>query len=288
MSKSIEKIKGLGIAIVTPFTDKGEVDYECYKKIINYNIKRGVDYIVFLGTTGESPTLSLEEKINIISFGKKIIKKRTPIVIGIGGNNTQSVIDSFSKYNFNDIDAILSVSPCYNKPSQLGIINHYTKIADKAPRPIILYNVPGRTASNMDANTTIYLSKHKNIIAIKEASGNIEQIKDIINRVNNNFVVISGDDDLTIDIIKHGGVGVISVAAQALPKEFKSDIIHDQSDQKFKIFFDLIFQEGNPSGIKSALEILGLCNKNVRLPLTEVSEKTHNKIEYFIKNLKKQ
>ena len=287
MLKKIEKIKGLGIAIVTPFTNKGEVDYECYKKIINYNIERGVDYIVFLGTTGESPTLSLQEKINIISFGKRIIKKRTPIVIGIGGNNTHNIIDSFSKYNFADIDAILSVSPCYNKPSQLGIIKHYTKIADKAPKPIILYNVPGRTASNMEADTTIYLSKHKNIIAIKEASGNIKQIKNIIRNTNNNFIVISGDDDLTIDIIKHGGSGVISVAAQALPKEFKSHIIQNKSDKNFKIFFDLIFQEGNPSGIKSALNTIGLCNKHVRLPLTEVSAKTHKKIESFIKNFKK-
>ena len=281
------RIKGLGIAIVTPFTSKGDIDYSSLEKLINYNISGGVDYIVFLGTTGESPTLSLKEKMNIISFGKTVVRKRVPVVLGIGGNNTHRIVDMLSEFNYEGIEAVLSVSPCYNKPSQLGIIKHYTMIADKSPRPIILYNVPGRTSSNMEVETTLCLSKHKNIIAIKEASGNIRQIQKIINKKEDDFLVISGDDDLTVDIIRSGGDGVISVAAQALPSFFKLNVLGNLNDSLLKDFFSLIFKEGNPSGIKSALDIISQCKKFVRLPLTEVSSKNYNDIEKCINKIKK-
>jgi 4-hydroxy-tetrahydrodipicolinate synthase len=279
--------KGTGVAIVTPFNKDNTVDYKGLRKLIDFIIKGGVEYVVALGTTGESVTLSKEEKLSVMAHVIENVDRRVPIVLGLGGNNTQEILNSLKKSSdFNNIDAILSVSPYYNKPNQRGIYQHYKAIAEASPLPIILYNVPGRTNSNIIADTTIKLAEEfKNIVAIKEASGNIEQAMKIIKYKPKTFSVISGDDMLTLPLIASGADGVISVVANAFPKDY-SEMTRQALAGNFaeaqKLHYKLtdiieqLFADGNPSGIKSVLEIFKICSSNVRLPLVKVNKATQN------------
>lgn len=279
---------GTGVAVVTPFDNNGNIDEKALEKILNNLIFGGVEYLVMLGTTGESVTLSREEKQEVIRIAKETIDGRVPFVLGIGGNNTHEVIETIKHTDFDGINAILSVSPYYNKPSQEGLFHHYTAIADACPVPVILYNVPGRTSSNVTAETTIRLSAHPNIIGIKEASGNMEQCMRIIKDKPEDFLVISGDDALTLPFMSMGMDGVISVLANAYPKEF-SDMTraclrgdYDTARElHYKLFnlIQLIYAEGSPAGIKALLEMKGVSKNIVRLPLYKISETLYNKIK---------
>jgi 4-hydroxy-tetrahydrodipicolinate synthase len=291
-----DRLKGTGVAIVTPFNEDKSVDYEGLKNLINHIIDGGVNYVVVQGTTGESVTLTKNEKKEILGFCVEVVDGRTPVVFGLGGNNTLEVLEQFSEYNFDGVDALLSVSPFYNKPTQEGIYQHYKAIAKESPLPIILYNVPGRTGSNVAAETTIKLAKEfNNIIAVKEASGDLIQISKIVKNAPSNFMVISGDDGLTLPILSVGGSGVISVVANALPSEF-SDMVNAALDNDYLKAKELhgnlidfsvqIFEEGNPAGVKAALEILGVCKKNVRLPLVSASISLCDTIENTIQQLR--
>ena len=284
---------GTGVAIVTPFTKTGAVDFDGLEKLIKYLVDGNVDYLVVHGTTGESATLTAKEKVEVLEFVKKITKGKKDIVLGVGGNNTQEVIDNFSHYNFNGVSAILSVSPYYNKPNQEGIYLHFSAIAKKAPRPIILYNVPGRTGMNMTSDTTLKIAHaHKNVIAIKEASGNVEQCMRIIENKPAHFQLVSGDDNITLPLIACGAKGVISVAAMAYPKEFSEMVrlcLKGNFEKALKLHYkimpitDLIFADGNPGGIKAALKIKGIINDKVRLPLANVNSSVYKAIEKILK-----
>lgn len=285
MSK-IGKYKGTGVAIVTPFNKDNTVDYKSLGKVVDHIIKGGVDYIVVLGTTGESVTLSTEEKQSVITHVIETVEAKVPIVLGLGGNNTQEIVNSLKASNFNHIDAILSVSPYYNKPNQRGIYQHYKAISEASPIPIILYNVPGRTSSNITAETTLKLAEDfNNIIGIKEASGNIEQCMKIIKYKPKDFLVISGDDMITLPLIASGADGVISVVANAFPKDFAEmvrQIIAGNVLEAQKLHYKLsdiieqLFADGNPAGIKAVLEIMNICTSQVRLPLVRVNKATQN------------
>lgn len=289
----MEKFKGTGVAIVTPFKANGDVDIEGLEKVTEHLISGGVEYIVMLGTTGETATQSKDEKKQVVDTILRINNGRVPLVMGIGGNNTQEVINTINGFNFEGIDAVLSVSPYYNKPNQQGIINHYTAIADVSPRPVILYNVPGRTGSNMTAATTLHLAKHDNIIGMKEASGNMEQCMEIIKNKPEGFLVISGDDALTYPLMSLGMDGVISVVAHAYPKDF-SDMVRLCLKGDFvaarKLHYRIldisttIFADGSPGGIKAILEHMGICGSTVRMPLAPVSEEVKNKLIELVKN----
>jgi 4-hydroxy-tetrahydrodipicolinate synthase len=290
------KFKGAGIAMITPFRADKSIDFKSLGKLIEHVIANGIDYLVVLGTTGENVTLSTDEKNAVISFVIEATKKRVPIVFGIGGNNTSEVVHLIKDRDFEGIDAILSVCPYYNKPTQNGLYLHFKEIASACPVPIILYNVPGRTGSNMTAETTIKLaSDFKNIVAIKEASGSMEQMSYIIRDKPKDFQLISGDDGLALPIIALGGAGVISVIGNAFPKEL-SDMVNFALKGNFKaaqpIHLKLIelmctmFVEGNPGGVKAALEILKIVPNNLRLPLAPVSKPTYQKIEKLIEGLK--
>lgn len=291
-------LKGTGVAIVTPFHDSGTIDFTCYASIIDHVINNGVNYIVVLGTTGESVALSKDEKIAVADFVIDYANGRVPIVLGVGGNNTQEVINTIKYLNFEGVEAILSVSPYYNKPQQQGIYEHYKEVAVASPVPVILYNVPGRTSSNITAQTTLKLAhEFRNIIGIKEASGNLPQIMEIIRSKPKNFLVISGDDILALPMISMGADGVISVTANAFPAEW-SYMVNLLRQGKFKrareIHYklleinNLLFEDGNPSGIKAALDILGLCSNNLRLPLVKVNQKVYDALEtainYYVQN----
>ena len=290
-------LKGLGVAIITPFKEDFSVDFRALTKLINHVIDGGVDYIVSLGTTGESVVLNDQEKISVIEHTINTVEKRVPICLGIGGNDTMAIVDKIKKTNFSNISAILSVSPYYNKPSQEGIFLHYKLISESSSVPIILYNVPGRTSSNIEASTTLKLaSKFSNIIGIKEASGDLSQISQIIKNKPKNFYVVSGDDDLTNQIIKNGGDGVISVVGQCFPELF-SKMVHEALNKNFsmsdKISFELsnfiqsLFKNGNPSGIKSALNHLNICENILRLPLTSLKDEDYNKLISELIRIKK-
>ncbi|RLD20952.1 MAG: 4-hydroxy-tetrahydrodipicolinate synthase [Bacteroidetes bacterium] len=280
----MDRFRGTGVAVVTPFLNNN-IDYNALGLILNHCISGGIDYIVSLGTTGESPTLSNDEKRAVLDFTIEFANGRTPIVAGnFGGNNTQAVCNDIDNFNFDGIDAILSSSPAYNKPSQEGLYQHYSKIANHSPRPVIIYNVPGRTASNITAETTLRIAHgNSNIIGIKEASADLVQSSEIIKGKPENFLVLSGDDPTALKMMQGGGDGVISVIANAYPKAF-SDMarfaLNDESDRASKIhhalldMHPLLYLEGNPSGIKGALHILGLCSADVRLPLTSLTENT--------------
>ena len=288
---------GTGVAIVTPFHKHGTIDFSSFEKMIEHVIANKVEYIVVLGTTGESVTLSKDERNAIIHFSIETINKRVPLVVGIGGNNTQSIIDSIKECPFEDIDAILSVAPYYNKPQQRGLYLHYKNIATVSPVPVILYNVPGRTSLNMSAETTLKLAHElKNIVAIKEASGNLPQCMEIIKNRPAGFKVISGDDILTLPLLALGADGVISVVANAFPAEFsemvrlalkgnfdKARVIHYQLTN----IIESLFVDGNPAGIKAALSILGLIQNNLRLPLVKVSQSVFRQIENQISSIVK-
>lgn len=285
MSKH-NKFRGTGVAIVTPFTKDGNVDFKGLEKLVNFIIKGGVEYVVVMGTTGESVTLSKEEKQSVVEHVIETVDKRVPVVLGLGGNNTQEILNALKKESFAHIDALLSVSPYYNKPNQRGIYQHYKAIAEASPLPVILYNVPGRTASNIAADTTLKLAEEfKNIIGIKEASGSLEQCMKIIKHKPKDFLVISGDDALTLPIIACGGDGVISVVANAFPKDFSEmtrQILEGNVKEAQKLHYKLtdiieqLFADGNPAGIKTVLEMMKICSSSVRLPLVKVNKATQN------------
>ena len=287
--KQAVNFTGTGVAIVTPFTKSGEVDYPALTKLVEHLIKGRVEYIVVLGTTGETATLSKEEKQQVISHIVKATHKRIPLVLGVGGNNTAELVEQLKKDNLSDFSAILSVSPYYNKPSQDGIYQHYKALSKASPLPIILYNVPGRTASNIAWDTTIRLAKEfKNIIAIKEASGNMDQCMKIIKHRPDNFLIISGDDTLTLPLIASGADGVISVVANAYPKDFsdmvRSALVHDfKTAQKlhYKLLdiTEQLFADGNPGGVKVVLDLKKITKTYVRLPLVEPNEHVKAKLK---------
>ncbi|MCX6199065.1 MAG: 4-hydroxy-tetrahydrodipicolinate synthase [Bacteroidetes bacterium] len=290
------KLRGTGVALVTPFTKKGKIDYKGLGKLIDHCIDGGVEYLVSLGTTGESVTLSKEEKAEVLRYTVEQNKGRVLVVAGFGGNNTAEIISELQTANLKGVDAVLSVSPSYNKPTQEGIYQHYKAVAAASPKPIILYNVPGRTASNMKAETTLRLAELKNIIGIKEASGDFNQCMQIVKGKPKNFLVISGDDNITLGLIAYGFDGVISVAGQAFPKIFtemvRKSLANDMPEArklhyKLNHITDMLFAEGNPAGVKCALEILGVCESHVRLPLVPVSKELKNKIHKAINGLLK-
>ena len=280
-------LKGTGIALVTPFR-AGKIDYDSLKNLINHVIEGGVEYVVSLGTTGETPTLSSKEQIDILEFTVQIVNKRVPVVAGFGGNNTAQIVETIETYHFEGVDAILSSSPNYNKPSQEGIFQHFMAIAKVAPRPVIIYNVPGRTSSNIEADTTLRLAKASDkFIAVKEASGNMVQCMKIAKYKPKNFLLLSGDDVLTLPMLAYGCEGVISVIGNALPRQF-SDMVRlglsgdftkgNELHQDLLEIMELIFVEGNPVGVKGALHLLGVCEKEVRLPLVEASIENYTDI----------
>lgn len=281
---------GLGVALVTPFKSDESVDYESLDKLIEFQISNGTDYIVALGTTAETPTLTIEEQKEIAKFIVKQVNGRIPIVIGIGDNCTASLIDKVKSIDFTGISGILSVTPYYNKPTQEGIFRHFCALSKASPVPIILYNVPGRTGINMTPETTIKIAKEcNNVVATKEASGNLVQIKQIIDEAPEGFQVISGDDSITTDVVLAGGSGVISVFGNAFPKEMKwlvdsalkdkSAAAREKMEEDFDKLFELMFIEGNPAGVKALLEMRTLCKNILRLPLIEVTEATKSKIK---------
>ena len=291
-----KKFEGVGIAIVTPFNDDLTVDYQSLTKIVNYNIENGMDYIVISGTTGESVTVNSVEKKQIIQTIKEANKNRVPLVLGIGGNNTNQVVEEINNTDFSDIDAILSVSPYYSKPTQEGIYQHYRAISTACPVPIIMYNVPGRTASNMLPQTTLRLARDfGNIIAIKEAGNNMSQYLWLLKDKPSDFMVISGDDDLALAVTLAGGSGVISVIGQAFPADFTKMIhlgLEGKSHEAYELHFklmdvvSLIFSENNPSGIKAVLQIMDLCSDKVRLPLVEATNTLKAKLQAIIEDYK--
>lgn len=292
-----DKFRGTGVAIVTPFHDSGNIDFGSFERLIEHVIDNAVNYLVVLGTTGESATLSKDEKTAVLNFAIDTVNKRIPLVVGIGGNSTQEVINTIKARSFEAIDAILSVSPYYNKPQQRGIYNHYKAIATASPVPVILYNVPGRTSSNITAETTLKLAHDiKNIIGIKEASGNLLQCMEIIHKKPAGFLVISGDDALTLPLLALGADGVISVTANAFPREF-SEMVNLGLKGKFSKalpmhyalleFTNALFSDGSPSGIKASLEIMNLCKSNVRLPLVKVNKATQTTLENIIEDIVK-
>jgi 4-hydroxy-tetrahydrodipicolinate synthase len=285
--------RGTGVALVTPFKASGEIDFGSLEKIVEHVTKGGVEYLVILGTTGETVTLSKKEKKSVFDFIKEKNRGRLPLVAGIGGSNTQEILETISEFDFKGISAVLSVSPYYNKPNQQGIYLHYKAIADACPVPVILYNVPGRTGSNMTAETTLRLAKEKNIIGMKEASGNFEQCMEIIKNKPADFLVISGDDAITLPLLSCGMDGVISVIANAYPSDFSEMVrlgLKGDFEKARKLHYRLldlskiIFTDGSPGGIKAFLEIMKLCENVVRLPLAVVGEETHKKIREMAKN----
>ena len=282
----MKKFYGTGVALVTPFTEALEIDYKSLKKVLNHTAK-GVDYYVLMGTTGEATTCSEEEKSEVLDFVKNNNSKRLPIVYGIGGNDTSHVLESIATTDFTGIDAVLSVSPYYNKPSQEGICRHFETIADKCPVPVILYNIPGRTSSNMTADTTLRLAGHDNIIGIKEASGNLEQCMKIARLMPKDFLLLSGDDMWTSTIYAMGGQGVISVLANAFPVAFKKIKDNAVAGKHIAAYRELakmleingpMYEEGNPVGIKYLLSEMNLCDPYVRLPLVKASRGLESKI----------
>ena len=288
-------LKGLGVALITPFNEDETIDFTALGKLIEHLIQNNIDYLVVLGTTAETPTLSTEEKKEVVSFVKQRVNGRVPIVLGVGGNCTNSVVNQLKNDDYDGIDAILSVVPYYNKPSQEGIYQHYKAIAQATDLPIILYNVPGRTGVNMTAETTLRIAREfENVVAIKEASGNIVQMDDIIKNKPADFMVISGDDGITFPLITLGAVGVISVIGNAFPKEFGKMVrlaLNGDYDSALRIhhefteLFSLLFVDGNPAGVKARLNAMGyICNK-LRLPLVPTRITTYEKMRVVLDNL---
>lgn len=290
-----KRLRGTGVALITPFHKDGSIDFKCFGSLIDNIIDNGVNYLVALGTTGESVTLSKDEKAAIIGFVVEQVDGRIPVVLGLGGNNTQEIINCIRSYDFEGIDAILSVAPYYSKPSQKGLYQHYKILANLSPVPFILYNVPSRTSVNISAETTLRLAYDiEGIIGIKEASGDMLQCMAIIKDRPKNFLVISGDDALTLPLISIGGDGVISVVANAFPKEFSDLVSHalkgnikKAQDSHYMLLeiIENLFVEGNPAGIKAVLELLEVCENNLRLPLTQVSRGTFNKLSGLVKEI---
>ena len=283
----MKKLHGTGVALITPFLPDGSIDYKSLKKILTHT-SRGVDYFVVLGTTGESATLTKEEKADVLNFVLGNNTKKLPVVFGLGGNNTTEVLQTLRETDLSGVDALLSVSPYYNKPSQEGIFQHFQAVADASPKPVILYNVPGRTSSNMSADTTLRLAQHKNIIGIKEASGNLEQCMHVAMRKPKNFMLISGDDLATLPMYSFGSVGVISVLANAFPVVFRkltryaSEANYAKAAQELFKLLEIngpMYEEGNPVGVKYLMSLMNLCEPHVRLPLVPASATLRSKIE---------
>ncbi len=287
------KFVGTGVALITPFNDDLSVDHKSLEEIVAYNIENGTDYLVISGTTGESVTITAAEKKAITNTIIKANNGRLPLVIGIGGNNTAQVVEEIKNTDLSEMDAILSVSPYYSKPTQEGLYQHFKAVAEASPIPIILYNVPGRTAKDMAPETTLRLAKDfKNIIAVKEAGNNVHQYLQLLKNKPEDFLVLSGDDDLALGVILAGGSGVISVLGQALPKDFTKMInlgLEGKAKEAYALHFKLmdmtalIFSENNPAGIKAVFQALKMCNANVRLPLVEATEELKQKIEEALK-----
>ncbi|WP_422860161.1 4-hydroxy-tetrahydrodipicolinate synthase [Flagellimonas sp. S174] len=291
----MEQFNGTGVALVTPFTESGIIDFSALERIVGHAIQGGVDYLVVLGTTGESVTLTREEKQQVAQKVSTVNAGRLPLVLGIGGNNTLAVAQQLRETDLSEYDGVLSVSPSYNKPTQEGIYQHFKALSKASPKPIIMYNVPSRTGSNMLPETTVRLAKDfENIVAIKEACGDSIQIDAILQNKPEDFLVISGDDFTALPTVLAGGAGVISVLGQGLPREFSQMIhlgSHGQVKEAFQIHHQLmplmhmIFEEGNPAGIKSIFEHLGLGGAAVRLPLLEASRHLKEKIVSYLKSL---
>jgi 4-hydroxy-tetrahydrodipicolinate synthase len=289
------KLTGMGVALVTPFKEDESIDFDALARLVEYLIKNGTDYLVVCGTTAETPTLTDEEKDEIARFVIERNKGRLPVVLGIGGNNTKAIVEKVKESVKYDIDAILSVTPYYNKPSQEGLYQHYAAIAKASHLPVILYNVPGRTGVNMQASTTLRLANEfSNICAVKEASGNFSQIDDIIKNKPEEFMVISGDDGISFPLITLGAVGVISVIGNAFPREFSKMVrLALQGDysnarqihHRFTELIELLFVEGNPAGVKSMLAVMGFIENKLRLPLVPNTIKTYEKIRLVLNEL---
>lgn len=285
--------KGTGVALVTPFNADGSIDFQGLEQLVNYQIDNGTDFLVVQGTTGESPTLDMGEKLEILQEVRKINNGRTKIVFGVGGNNTMAIAKTLKELPVG-IDGILSVSPYYNKPTQKGILEHYKIVADSTDLPIILYNVPGRTGSNVFASTTLQLAEVDNIVAVKEASGNMGQIMEILRQRPEGFGVLSGDDALTLPMIACGADGVISVVANAFPVRF-NEMVHAALEGDFVkartahydllAVTDMFFEEGNPGGVKVSLEVQGIMKQNMRLPLFPVSDGLYERIKSETKRI---
>lgn len=292
----MKKFKGTGVAIVTPFKNDLSIDFKAFGRVVNHVISGGVNYIVAMGTTGESVTLTKDEKKAIICYILEAIDNRVPLVVGIGGNNTQEIINQVRSLDLAGVDAILSVAPYYNKPNQRGIFQHFKAIATWSPIPVIIYNVPGRTGSNISADTCLQLAREcENIVAVKEASGNFEQIMKILKDKPENFSVISGDDLNTLPIIAAGGSGVISVLANAFPAQW-SEMVNQCLKSNFKVareiqfrfleMIELLFIDGSPAGVKAMLNVMNLCQNNLRLPLVPVSRTIFTRIQKVIEEVK--
>lgn len=288
--------KGLGIALITPFTTDGEVDYKSLKRLVEYQLDNGADFLCILATTGEAPCLTKAEKDEITVFIKQIVNGRIPILKYCGGNNTAAVVDEIKTTDWSGIDGILSICPYYNKPSQEGLYQHFKAIAEASPLPIVLYNVPGRTGVNMTAATTVRIAKDfPNIVGVKEASGSLEQVDEIIKNKPDNFDVISGDDALTFSMIASGAAGVISVIGNALPKEFSRMIRLEFKGEyeparkihhMFTELYSLLFVDGNPAGCKALLNDMGMIENELRLPLVPTTIKTKQKMSEILKDLR--
>ncbi len=283
----MNKFGGLGVAMVTPFNEKGQIDFAGVERLVEHMIDGGVDYLVVQGTTGESPSLGIEEKRSLLDFIIEITKKRVPIVYGLGGNNTRVICEMIKTMDWTGVSGVLSVCPFYNKPSQAGMIEHYKLVAKASPVPVILYNVPGRTGVNLSAASTLELAKVDNIVAIKEASGDLNQIGEILLKKPADFQVISGDDALTLPLIAMGAEGVISVVGNAFPKIFSQMVnqalfgqVNEARVYHYQLLelMNLLFVEGSPAGIKEALKHRGICENFLRLPLLPVSASTSEAI----------
>ncbi len=292
----VDKIQGTGVALVTPFTQSGEVDFSALERLVNHVIDGGVNYLVALGTTGESVTLTKLEKTAVLSKIKEVARERVPIVLGHGGNDTKVLIKSFNDYDLEGISAILSVTPAYNKPTQTGLYEHYKALVEASPLPVILYNVPGRTGVNMLPKTTLKIANTfpNKVIAIKEASGDLNQMMEIINNAPAGFEVISGDDGITLPLIASGGKGLISVIANAFPHEMSSVVnfsLEDRYTEARKAHFELFdligltFANGNPGGVKAMLNKIGIIENVLRLPLVPVVKETEDRILEAIDDL---
>ncbi len=286
------EFKGTGVAMVTPFNEDRTIDYKGLSNLIEYLIDGGVEFLVSMGTTGESSVLSKEEKDEVVRFSEKKINGRVPFVVGIGGNNTSAIVEQIKQADFTGIDAILSVSPAYNKPTQEGIYQHFKAISEVCPVDIILYNVPGRTSSNMESSTTLRLANDfENVVAVKEASGNMEQIMMILRDRPKDFKVLSGDDGLTLPMVLMGADGVISVQAMVKPNEYSEMVRQGLAGNIKKAralhypqleIIDHIFSEGNPAGVKACLQIKEVCKEHVRLPLVAISRERYKSLQNIL------
>jgi 4-hydroxy-tetrahydrodipicolinate synthase len=288
----MQELIGTGVALITPFNASGAVDVQGLENLVNHQIANGIDYLVVLGTTGESVTLTKEEKKLVVTTVKKANAARIPLVIGIGGSDTAVIVDEIRNFNYDGFTAVLSVSPAYNKPSQEGIYQHFKAVAQATAMPIIIYNVPGRTGSNMSVETVVRLSHDfENIVALKEAAGDIVQAMKMIQYTPKEFLVISGDDMIALAMTLAGGAGVISVIGMGLPQDFSDMIrygLNGDVDEAFELHYkaaaaiDMIFEQGNPCGIKEMLMLQGICGNNVRLPLVAVNEDLSTRLKKFL------